>query len=147
VKEKELCSGISAGSAARMGSGLFRITCTVRPGKSAQEAESLIYEEVAKMNVTPVTDQELQRVRTGARRGAVGIRESALSRAVSLADNAALYNDPNRINTNTDKTMAVTAADVQRVAKTYLRSENKIVIQTNPAPGGPAAAPPKPRVP
>jgi predicted Zn-dependent peptidase len=99
------------------------------------------------MGVTPVTDQELKRVRTTARRGAVGIRESALSRAVSLADSAALYNDPNRINTNTDKTMAVTAGDVQRVAKAYLRSENKIVIQTNPAPGGPAAATPKPRVP
>jgi zinc protease len=146
VKEKELCSGISAGTAARMGPGLFRITCTVRPGKSAQEAESLIYEEVARMNATPVTDQELKRVRTAARRGAVGIRESALSRAVSLADNAALYNDPNRINTNADKTMAVTAADVQRVAKAYLRSENKIVIQTNPAPGAPASAAPKPRV-
>jgi zinc protease len=147
VKEKELCSGISAGNGARMGPGLFRITCTVRPGKSAQEAESLIYEEVAKMNVTPVTDQELKRVRTAARRGAVSIRESALSRAVALADNAALYNDPNRINTNTDKTMAVTAADVQRVAKTYLRSENKVVIQTNPAAVVPAAAAPKPRVP
>ncbi|MGH9646642.1 MAG: M16 family metallopeptidase, partial [Bryobacteraceae bacterium] len=36
VKEKELCSGISAGSATRMGPGLFRITCTVRPGKSPQ---------------------------------------------------------------------------------------------------------------
>ena len=37
VKEKELCSSIGAGSGTRMGPGLFRITCTVRPGKSLEE--------------------------------------------------------------------------------------------------------------
>jgi len=146
VKEKELCSNIGAGSGARLGPGTFRITCTVRPGKNPQEAESLIYEEVAKMHSTPVTDLELKRVRTSARRSAVAIRESALSRAISLADDAALYNDPNRVNTATEKTMAVTATDVQRVAKAYLRNENKIVVQTNPKAQAPAAAPAKPRV-
>jgi zinc protease len=102
VKEKELCSSIGSGSGARMGHALFGITCSVRAGKSIDEAEATITEEVSKLQSSPVTAPELTRVRTSARRSAVGIRESALGRAQSLADNAILYNDPNRINTVTD---------------------------------------------
>jgi zinc protease len=147
VKEKQLCSSIGSGAASRMGAGLFRITCTVRPGQKIEEAESLISEEIAKLHSAPVTDKELKRVRTSARRSAVAVRESALNRAMSLADNAANYNDPNRINTLTDKMTAVTAADVERVTKAYLRNDNRVVMYTLPAaaagPAPPAAAQPK----
>ncbi len=133
VKEKELCSNIGSGSGARMGHALFGITCSVRAGKSIDEAETTITEEVSKLQSSPVTAQELTRVRTSARRSAVGIRESALGRAQSLADNAILYNDPNRINTITDAMTAVTAADVDRVARKYLRTDNRVVVRTLPA--------------
>ncbi len=138
VKEKEICSGISVGSGVRLGPGSLHITCTVRPGKTIQEAESLISEEVSRVMAAPVTLQELTRVRTSSRRGSVSLRESALGRALMLADNAAVYNDPNRINTSPEKLVAVTAADVQRVAQKYLKSKNRIVMETTPA----AAAPP-----
>ena len=69
------------------------------------------------------------------------MRESALNRALTLADNAVLYNDPNRINTLTDRLSSVTAADVQRVARTYLRPTNRIVMHTLPGAGTPAAPP------
>ena len=144
VKEKEICSSIGAGAASRMGAGVFRITCTVRPGKKIEDAESLISEEVAKLHSAPVTEKELKRVKVNARRSAVAIRESALARAQSLADNAANYDDPNRINTSTDKALAVTAADVERVTKAYLRNDNRIVMQVMPAATPPAAAKPKP---
>ena len=148
VKEKESCSSVSAGSGARMGPGQFGISCSVRPGKTVDEAEAVIHEEVAKLHASPVTEQELKRVRTAARRQAVSLRESALNRANQLADNAVLFNDPNRINTNTDKIMAVTAADVARVAKAYLRVENRVVMHTLPAAAPPAAAkPPAPAPP
>jgi predicted Zn-dependent peptidase len=121
---------------------LFRINCTVRPGKTLDEAESLISEEVAKMHAEPVTTEELTRVRTSARRSAVTLRESALYRAISLADDAALYKDPDRINTLTEKLTAVTVSDVQRVAKAYLNNNNRVVIRTVPAaPSAPAAKP------
>jgi len=144
VKEKELCASIGSGSGTRVGPGMFAITCSVRPGKSIQEAEAVIAEEVAKLHEVPVTEQELRRVRTTARRQAVSLRESALSRAQQLADNAVLYNDPNRVNTNPEKIAAVTAADVERVAKAYLRVENRVVMQTMPAAAPPAPAAPRP---
>ena len=96
VKEKELCTGTGAGSGARMGPALFTVTCSVRAGKDINEAEAAINAVIAAAPTAPITELELQRVRTSARRNDVGIRESVLSRAISLADNAVLYNDPNR---------------------------------------------------
>jgi predicted Zn-dependent peptidase len=72
------------------------------------------------------------------------MRESVLNRAISLADNAVLYNDPNRINTQSARISAVTAADVQRVARTYLRTANRIVMHTLPGAATPAAPPSTP---
>jgi len=146
VKEKELCSSINSGSGTRMGPGTFNITCSVRPGKNIQEAEALISEEIAKLHSAPVTDEELKRVRTSARRQAVSIRESAMARALQLANDAVMYNDPNRINSTPEKLAAVTPADIQRVAKAYLRLDNEVVMQTMPAPPA-AAKPPAPAKP
>jgi len=143
VKDKEICSSIGSGAGARVGPALFTITCSVRPGKSIAEAETAIDEEVARMRTAAVAPDELQRVRTSSRRGAVGLRESSIGRAQSLADNAVLYNDPNRINTSPEKIAGVTAPDVQRVISTYLNSSNRVVVQTLPAaaPATPAPTP------
>ena len=138
VKTQELCANIGSGSTQRMGPGLFNITCAVRPGKNIADAEAAITDEIARLQTAAVTSEELQRIRSSARRGSVSIRESALARAQSLADNAAVYNDPNRINTNAQKIAAVTAADVQRVAGRYLQTTNRVVVHTLPAPAPPA---------
>jgi predicted Zn-dependent peptidase len=95
---------------------------------------------LSRMRTTAVTPEELQRVRTSSRRNAVGLRESSLGRAQSLADNAAVYNDPNRINTTPEKVAAVAAPDVQRVVSAYLKNSNRVVVHTLPG-GGPAPAP------
>jgi len=139
VKDKELCSSLGSGAGSRVGPGLFTITCAVRPGTNIAEAEAAISEEVARIQTNPVTDLELQRVRTSARRGAVGLRESTVGRAQTLADNAAMYNDPNRINTSPEKLAAVGPADVQRVAGRYLQSANRVVVHTMPAAPAPSA--------
>jgi zinc protease len=146
VKDKELCTASGAGSGARMGPSLFSVNCSVGVGKDIKDAEAAINDVVAATHTMPVTEQELQRVRTSARRSSVSIRESVLSRATSLADNAVLYNDPNRINTLNERVASVTAADVQRVARTYLRTPNRVVMHTLPgatAPKPTATAQPK----
>jgi predicted Zn-dependent peptidase len=54
------------------------------------------------------------------------------------------YNDPGVINTRYDRIAAVTAADVQRVARQYLVPANRSVVTTTPKPAAPGApvAPP-----
>ncbi len=133
VQKKELASQIFVGVDRRAGPGSFGITATIRPGKSPEEVEGLIEEEISKMFSTPVTERELTRVRASLRRSAVQRLGSALGRAQVLADDAALYNDPNLINSDIPDEMNVTAADIQRAMKKYLTQNNRVVVVTQPA--------------
>ena len=51
---------------------------------------------------------------------------------VLLGQYALFYDDPNLINTYTDRINKITAADLQRVAKQYLVETNRTVVITNP---------------
>jgi predicted Zn-dependent peptidase len=118
----------------RTGPGMFMISATVRPGKDPREIESLISEEVAKLYSAPITDKELGRVRVALKRSAVS-RITVLGKANALADDAALYNDPNRINTEIPKELGITPADVQAAAKKLLVTANRVVVETRPSAG------------
>jgi len=133
VKEKGIATQVRASAQRRAGPGEFGIIAQVQPGKSAEQVEEVIAEEVAKLSAEPVTAKELQRARVNLRRTAAVQRENALARAQALADGAALYNDPGRINTDLDKTLAITPAEIQKAARTYLRTTNRNVIVTTPA--------------
>jgi predicted Zn-dependent peptidase len=146
VKEKEVTTSIFAGVDGRAGPSKFQIIAMVRPGKTPEEVEGLISEEIAKFLSEPVTDKEMKRVRMAIRRTAlVGGRESVLSMAINFADSTALYNDPNRINSEYEKRLAVTAADIQKAAQKYFRQANRVLVVSVPAGGPPgrSAAPPR----
>jgi zinc protease len=134
VVEKEAATNVSVFAERRAGPGMFHITATVRPGHTAEEVEGLIGEEVAKLHAEPVTPQELKRAQMGVRLGAEN-RLTALSRAQALADAAAVYGDPNLANTLLEQELAVTAADIQKAAKSDLVPTNKVVVVTAPKPG------------
>jgi zinc protease len=134
VEEKELAIQVNAGTDRRAGPSTFHISATLRPGKKPEDAESLISEEIAKLHSEPVTAKELHRYQIGLKRAAE-FRLTALSRAQALADDAALYNDPNRINTEIDQQFKVTAADIQKAVRTYLTASNRVVIDTLPSGG------------
>jgi zinc protease len=145
VKDKELASSISSYADGRSGPSSFHIVAMVRPGKDPAEVEGLISEEVAKFIYEPVTATELGKARTAIRRSMLFPRESVLSTALALADDTALYNDPNRFNTEPEKRLAVSAEDIQSAARKYLRNANRVVVVTNPAAAGPRPAAPKPQ--
>jgi predicted Zn-dependent peptidase len=132
VQDKEIVSQVSCRTDRRGGPGMFAISATVRPGQKLEDVEAQIGEEVAKLGAEPVTDKELQRVRVSLRRSAVS-RTGVLGKAQELADAAAVFNDPGRINTETAAQMAVTAADIQKAAKAWLFTANRVVVQTLPA--------------
>jgi len=135
VQDKEIASNVSARADRRQGPGFFHISATLRPGKTPAEAEALISEEIAKLQTAPVTAKELDRTHMALRRAAEG-RLTSLSRAQALADAAAVYNDPERVNSETDAQLAVTAADIQKAARNQLVEANKVVVITAPGASG-----------
>jgi predicted Zn-dependent peptidase len=138
VRQKQLSSGVGAGSSQLRGSGHFRFNATLLPGKAMADLEAAIWEEIEKVKKGPIADWEIEKARNQARRQLVGTLQSSLSRAVLMAQDALFFNEPGRINKMPDRIAAVTAADVQRVATTYLVPGRRTVVITNPKP---AAAP------
>ena len=134
VQEKELVSNVSCNTDRRVGPGTFHISATLRPGKTPEEVEGLIGDEIARLYSEPVTAKELGRVRINTRRSAEA-RITVLNRAQALADATAVFDDPNKVNTDMDAQLAVTAADIQRAAKAHLVTANRVVLVTNPSGG------------
>jgi len=141
VREKQIALQVGCLEDARSGPSTFRVVAFIRPGTSPQDVENLIAEEISRLVAEPVSDKELERVHSAIRRSIPASRESMLSIAVTLADDAALYDDPNRINTENEKRLAITPADIQKAAKTWLRNSNRVVVVTEPAAKPGASAP------
>lgn len=138
VIEKRLALSANAGMSASRGPGLFTFSATVPPGGNTADIEQAFDAEITRIQTNGVTEAEVQRARTQARaralvgggggRGGGGSLQSVLGRANQLSQNAIFYNDPGRINTLLPHLEAVTAADIQRVAKQYLNKDNRAVV-------------------
>jgi predicted Zn-dependent peptidase len=140
VKEKQLVTGVGSFSSNRRGANSFNVNATAAPGKNPADVEAAIYAEIERLQREGVTDAELEKAKTVARRNAIQSRQSSLGVAISLAEAAVAWNDPNLFNTGLERTMAVTKADVQRVAQKYLQAANRTVGIGLPKPraGAPA---------
>jgi zinc protease len=132
VREKQIATTAAAFPDESRGPGLFQALATVAPGKNPAEVEQAIYDEIEKVKSGPIADWEIEKARNSARRNAANAVTSTLQRAIQLGQDALFYDDPNRINTISDRIQKVTAADVQRAASKYLTQENRSVIITTP---------------
>ena len=137
VRQKQLAVNVGAFAPDSRGPRLLRIIATPTPGKSVEDLEAAIDAEVERFKTSPMAGWELDKARNFTRRQLMGNLGSSLSRAIQLAENALVFNEPGRINTDFDRIGKVTAADIQRVAKLYLTRDNRSVVVTRPAPPAP----------
>jgi len=140
VREKEVATGAFGGAGQRTGPSLFSVGVSMRPGKTFEEVEKLVYAEVERLANEPVSDEEFAKVRMMVRRQQVSSMQSTLNRAAQIADYTTILGDPNLINTYEGKFNRVTKADIQRVVRAYLKPSNRTVITTTPKPQAPGAA-------
>jgi zinc protease len=132
VKDKEVATGVSAGPDERRGPSLFYLTVFARPGTDLAATEKLVYDEIDRLKKTPVAAWELEKVRMQSRRQRAQGLYSTQSRANQLSHYAVYFADPNLINTVEAKIESVKPVDLQRVARTYLKSSNRTVVVTLP---------------
>jgi zinc protease len=119
----------------RRGPGVMMAYARANQGVEAGRLEQLVDEEFARVAAEGVTDAELQRARNQTRARFIRSLQTALGKAEALQRYALYFGDPARIRTAMDPYMAVTTADVQRVARQYLRPDNRAVVITIPARG------------
>jgi zinc protease len=121
------------------GPTLYTLFALYKPGASADGLLAAIDEEVARIVKEGVDDATLKRVKTRMKADWYNGLESFLGRADMLARLQVLWGDANVVSQVPLWIDAVTSAQMQRVAATYLTKANRSVIDRRPAPA--AAAP------
>ena len=106
---------------------LFTIAAQPLSGRSTDEIERVIYEEIDRLRTDPPTSRELQRVQNQVEAGEVHRLSSNFGLAHQLAESAAVFGDWRQTFRASALLSAVTAADVQRVAAKYLVGSNRTV--------------------
>lgn len=129
VREKRLAAsvGSDANHPGLRAPNLFILTATPLAPHTTAEVEAAIYEEIERLKREPVSSKELEKVLNNIDADLVrGLRSnSGLASQLSLYQ--AVAGDWRYILKSRDKVAAVTAADVQRVAKQYFTKSNRTV--------------------
>ncbi len=111
---------------------LFYAVCIVQPGQSPEAAEAALIDAFEKLKDEGVTVQEVQRAQNQFARDYILSRESNEDKAMHLAHAAVIHSDITTADGEFDIFMSTTAADVQRVARTYFNESNRVVLHVLP---------------
>ncbi|HEX3252863.1 MAG TPA: pitrilysin family protein [Pyrinomonadaceae bacterium] len=111
--------------------GVFQVIVIPRPEATLTDLETAVDQVLQKFVSEGPTAEELQKAKSGLELGFLRGLESNLGKANQLISGAVFYDNAGQFRTDYQKTMAVTAADVKRVAQQYL-SRSRIVLSVVP---------------
>jgi predicted Zn-dependent peptidase len=104
----------------------------VAPGKDTEENIKVIDKLIEEVVKNGITEEELQKAKNITEASFVGDKKNVLQKAESLASYNAYKGDPNLINTEIQKYLAVTREDIQKIAKMLFNTDKRIVLIYNP---------------
>ena len=133
VRDEQLA--VEAGGTAmtlRLG-GLFFFFAVANGGKQPESVEKALSAQVELLCTEPVTQAELNKAKNTVISEKVFGQISTEAKASALGEADLLYGTPEQANKELAELQAVTAADIQRVAKKYFASEQRSVLYMLPA--------------
>ncbi|HEY2753903.1 pitrilysin family protein [Phenylobacterium sp.] len=125
--------------------GNFMVGAVMASGHSIAEGEAALLAEVNRLREAPPTAAELDEAKNQLVTGKLRERETIDGRGFALGYALRIQGDPAKANAELGDLQAVTAADVQRVAKKYLDPQLRMTIRYRPEserPKGEVAATP-----
>jgi zinc protease len=131
VYDSQIASQVFAFQSGNEDVGEFQVVVIPRPGHTLTELENAVDQVISKFINDGPTVEELQKAKAGLELGFLRGLESNLGKANQLLDGAVFHGDANYFSSDYQKTLAVTAADVKRVAAKYLGG-NRIVLSVVP---------------
>ncbi len=129
VYRQQIASSADAGADLRADAGLFAFTTIAAGGKSIADAEKATLAEIDRMKSDPASEAEIEKARNQLIAGALRRRETVAGQASALGEAIFSLGDPEGVNTEIARLRAVTAADIQRLARTYFTPENRVVVR------------------
>lgn len=133
VRDKQLAVQASGEDLTLKLGGLFFFAAVSNAGKAPADVEGALGGEIDKLRAEPVSGEELEKAKNQALTAQVFGRLSTEQKASALGEADLLYGTPEEANRDYGKLLAVTADDVQRVAKTYFAPEKRSVLYMLPA--------------
>ena len=150
VLEQKVAVQASAGVDGRKYDGSFQVSGVAAPGSTPQDVERALLGELQRLADEPADERELQKVKNQQLAGDFRKLRSKFGLMVQLLVYEAL-GDWRNINVFSDRIQAVTADDIQRVARKYFTETNRTVAhyftkdgarpQRPGRPGGPGPRP------
>jgi zinc protease len=139
VYDKQLAVAAFGGANLIEDPNLFYAVAILQPGHTPEEAVTALIAELDRLKAEPISDHELQRTKNQFARDYILGRESNQQKALQLAHAAVIHHDITTADGEFEIFQSITAADVQRVARTYFTPENRLVLTVMPS-GRPSAA-------
>jgi zinc protease len=124
----------------KQGPGNLMAFAILAGGKTAAAGEAALRAQVARLRDAPVSSEELAEARNQILTSTIRSRETAEGKGRAIATSAIIDGDPRTSDRQLAEIGRVTAADVQRVARKYLRDERSAAIHYLPAESAPAGA-------
>src|SRR5216683_6215362 len=128
IYQQQVAQSANANADLKEDAGLFELTTIVAAGKKPEDAEAALRAEIKKLQDEPISASELEKAKNQLIASQLRQRETNLGKSQSLGGATVILGDPNRVNTELERLQAVTAADVQRVAKKYFTDQNRYVF-------------------
>ena len=133
VDTDQLALSVQFGGQNHFDPGLVSFFIQPRVGVDTAKAEAALYEEIARLQSTPVTDAELRKAKNRLQTQFYRQLQTIAGRANAIGSYEVFRGGYDNL-LNAGKTWeAVTAADIQRVANQYLKATNRTVGTLIPA--------------
>ncbi len=132
VKDEEAAFAVFGFMDSRIGPGLLRVIAAANAGTDIATCEKLIDEEIERIQNEGVTADELEKARNAFRTSFVESRQTVLNKAEAIHHYLRFHDDLDLLNRDIDNYLAVSAEDIQRVAREYLTRDNRAVVVAQP---------------
>jgi zinc protease len=111
---------------------IFYAVAIVQPGRTPDQVITALIAEFDRLKNEPVSERELQRTKNQFARDYILNRESDQEKARVLSHAVVIHHDIKTADGEFDIFQSLTAADVQRVARTYFTANNRTVLTLLP---------------
>jgi zinc protease len=131
VEGEEVANSVDSSNNSGRYPGWFAIQVELQKGKDRDRTEKLVLAELQALRDQPVSPAELERVQHTLIANAIYSRESVHGLADSIA-RGVTTNDLDYLKSYLSRIQAVTAQDVQKVARKYFNAEQRAVVWSVP---------------
>ncbi len=136
VDGQQLAASVRASMRGTLSPSLFEISAQPRRGVPVEKLEQAIYAVLTDLQTSGPTPDELQKARNQSIAAYYRSLQTIAGKAAAIGTQQVIFGDYHRLGTYESLINAVTAADIQRVMKTYFLPTNRTVAILIPTAGG-----------